>query len=64
MKATLTAAPVVIGIEPMVVGWATQKDAVNGLDWAATLQADVDVAAAGAYAQLFREGRRSTNSAS
>jgi hypothetical protein len=64
MKATLTAAPVVISIKPMVVGWASQRDAENGLDWAATLQADVDVAAAAAYAQVFSEGRRSTKSAS
>jgi hypothetical protein len=64
MKATLTAAPVVISIKPMVVGWASQKDAVNGLDRAATFQADVDVAAAAVYAQLFSERGRSTNSAS
>jgi hypothetical protein len=64
MKTALSAAPVVIGIKPMVVGWASEKDAVNGLDWAASLQADVDVAAAALYAQLFREGHRSTDSPS
>jgi hypothetical protein len=58
MKIALSAAPVVIGIKPMVVGWASQKDAVNGLDWAASLQADVDVAAAEVYAQLFSKRRR------
>jgi hypothetical protein len=61
MKTALNAAPVVIGIKPMVVGWASAKDAVNGLDWAASLQADVDVAAAAVYAQLFNGGRRSAN---
>ena len=61
MKA-LNAAPVVIGIKPMAVGWASQKDAENGLSWSASLQADVDVATAAVCAQLFSQGRRSTGS--
>jgi hypothetical protein len=54
--AALRAAPVVLGLDPRAVRWASPQAREEGLSWAATDQADADLALAHAYATLFSGG--------